>query len=162
LQAWAGIDTQFLGQPHPQLLEVFQGLSLTAALVQREHQLAGHALIQRVRPSPSEQLAQQPSVLTTAQLQVGAVQLDSEPVPLQWTPQRADPRSVQADERLPPPQPQGLLEQHQRPILIISRAGLGDQMMEPVHIHHHRIESEDITPRLAHEIDLADRAQGLA
>ena len=162
VQVGARVEAELVGQAGPQLLVVLDGVGLATTLVQGEHQLAGHPFVQRMRRSPGGQLARQPAVLAPAQQPVGAVQLHREPLPLQTGPQRVEPRGVQPGERLPPPQTQRLLKQRERLVLLGSGPALGHQMMKPVQVHRQRIDDQHIPPALADNVDLRDRAQGLA
>lgn len=59
LRLWAGVDAKLPGQPQPKLLVLLQRLGLAAAPIQRQQQLSGQPLVQRVLRGGLQQHGQQ-------------------------------------------------------------------------------------------------------
>jgi len=78
---------------------------------QREHQLTGQPLVQRVLADPLGQPGQQLAMPPVPELDVGEVPLGGLVLLAQGDPDTVKPGGVEQAEGLPPPPPEGLLEQ---------------------------------------------------
>jgi len=153
LQRRAGVGAQLLGQPLAELLVVPQRVGLAAAAVQGEHELAGQALVQRVRGGTGGQLAEQGGMLAAVQGEVVAVQPGGVPLRVQRVADAVQPGCVQRGERLAAPQPERLLEQGRGVLLVVGGVRPGDQVAEAVQVHRHRVDHEGVALRVPGEAD---------
>jgi hypothetical protein len=153
LQRRAGVGAQLVGQPQAYLMVVGQRLARPAAAVQGQHQLPGQAFVQRAGCGGGGQLGKQLSVPPQPQRPVVAVQFGGQPLLVGRGPHRVEPRSVQAGQGLAAPQPESLLDQPHRGLVVCGGAGLGQQPAEPVQVHRHRLHREHVAGWAPDDVD---------
>ncbi len=136
------VHAELVGEPGPDRVVGGERVRLAAAAEQRQHELPGHALVERPRRGVAGEHGDQLGMFPGAQPQVGVLQLGGHPLGFQLVAQRVRPGAVHARERLAAPQAQRLLEE--RPRVFAGRSGLGTQRAEPVQVHRAAVDREHV------------------
>ena len=152
LQRRAGVGAELVGQPHPDLLVAPQRLGLPAAAVQREEQLAGDPLVERVLVTERRELGQDARVLPAAEPDVDEVELGGQPLELRLAAQAHRPRRVEPREQGAAPAGQRLGQQRRRG-RVVGAARTGGEAAEPVQVDRVLVDPDGVPAGPA--VDLA-------
>ncbi|OLE22039.1 MAG: hypothetical protein AUG49_20395 [Catenulispora sp. 13_1_20CM_3_70_7] len=163
LQRAAGIGAQFAGEPLPHSPVRLQRVGLAAVAEQREHQLAGQALVQRMLLRPRGQPGEQHPVPALPQLEVRQFALSGLPLLVQGRADVGQPRRVQRAERLPAPQAQRPLQQRYGVVtgiaLVAAGAGPFEEPVEFVHVDAALVQLDRVAVRPARDRHPLDPGQ---
>jgi hypothetical protein len=155
-EAVARLDSQLLDQPAPRVLVRLQGVRLTVAAVEGEHQLRAQVLAVGMLRDQRLQLSDDLGVLTELELGVDQLLERGEPQLVQACDLGLGERLVgEVVERPTAPQRQSLLE-HRRGGRGASRCqlgpALGEEPLEPVGVERLRIEPQLVPPLARDEL----------
>ena len=153
-QGRAGIGAQLVGQTPAHLLVVVEGIGLAAAPVEREHQLAGHPFVERVRRGQPGHVGQHRGVVTEVEGEVDAIQFARVALRVEGLADPVQPRGLQRGEGLAPPQIERPGEHGSGLGAVLGGPGVADQAAEPVQVHRHGIHGEQVAAGLTDERDL--------
>jgi hypothetical protein len=143
-----GLEAELVHERHSRCSVGLERVGLPVAAIERQHELAAHALAQRMLPHQGLELADELRVPSAGEVGVYAVFKQGEP-------QLFETRDLRLRERLegelaqwrPAPQPERLSKQHGCPLAIFGRqclAGLVSQALAPVEVKLARLHVKQV------------------